>query len=141
MPWFLSPFPTSYRLFGRLYCRDFCQLLCRVLCRDFCRLFCRRFLSSEAIRLVRKSYSLTCSRFEGKYNKNDKGSHFGLDLNNSRSKTRQNSRHKSRQKDLTKKSAKKSTKISTKKSAKKWKEERNHGTYWALYTNMAIPHL
>ena len=39
MPWFLSPFPASYRVFGRLYCRDFCQLLCRVFCRLFGRLF------------------------------------------------------------------------------------------------------
>ena len=35
--------------------------------------------TSEAIRLPYKSfYSLTCPRFESKYNKNDKGSHFGL---------------------------------------------------------------
>ena len=60
--------------------------------------------TSEAIRLPYKSfYSLTCPRFESKYNNNDKGSHFGLDPNNSRSKSRQNSRHKSQQKDLRKK--------------------------------------
>ena len=41
--------------------------------------------TSDAIRLPYKSfYSLTCPRFESKYNKNDKGSHFGLDPNNSR---------------------------------------------------------
>ena len=60
--------------------------------------------TSEAIRLPYKSfYSLTCPRFESKYNKNDKGSHFGLDSNNSWSKIRQNSQHKSQQKDLRKK--------------------------------------
>ena len=56
----------------------------------------KRILKAKG--LVRKSYSLTCPRFESKYNKNEKGSHFGLDLNNNRSKTRQKSRQKSRPK-------------------------------------------
>ena len=53
--------------------------------------------------MVYLPFSASYWLFESKYNKNDKGSHFGLEPNNSRSKTRQNSRHKSQQKDLRKK--------------------------------------
>ena len=99
--------------------------------------------TSEAIKgLVWKSYSLTCPRSESKYNKNDKGSHFGLDLNNSRSKTQQNSRHKSQQKD-DKKSWPKTWQKCRRKSRpnsryEAGKGERNHGTYWAMYISVAI---
>ena len=99
--------------------------------------------TSEAIKgLVRNSYSITCPRFESKYNKNDKGSHFDLDLNNSRSKTRQNSRHKSQQKD-DKKSWPKTRQKRRRKSRpnsrfEAVKGERDHGTYWAPYILVAI---
>ena len=129
VPWFLSPFPASYQLFGRYFCRRFCQVFgqlflssfCWILCQEFCRVFDRLLFRSKPkwlplsflLYLLSKRgqvrlYDFHTSPFiaslvhvvsQSKYNKNDKGSQFGLDPNNSRSKTR----HKSQQKDLRKK--------------------------------------
>ena len=78
----------------------FVDVFVKFLANFFCCLFVDFYVENIHVQLPYKSfYSLTCPRFESKYNKNDKGSHFGLDPNNSWSKTRQNSRHKSQQKD------------------------------------------